>query len=513
MAAKVRIGVENNAPAWRFQIGAPQDREGVLQLFSFLLAQADELSAKGRQFEFPFAALVRLASTDRPSLEQLEQFCQTRQPQPRWPAAIAASADSEPEESARRENERGMFFLLLRSALDAARDFDVDGAHVCRAIAAVGQTLLSGDMQLRRRNRQIAEGSGDSLRQRMAPTAPGPAFPAVLKAGRELELPSEEEFRRRREQGGSIRLRDLTLWHASYIGPDLADKSENQDATFAANLDIVSGAPGLVFALADGVSTSMGSRAAANSIVRRFCELILQGRNAQGSITAANLVQAARLTQQALDEMAEALLERPDGYIFDTMRGSSLHSKTAVKILENTMHPRSASIPSALSATLIGGVAQPAENAGSHRIDLLRIGDGTVEHIRQDGQDDEIVSIVDTNPEVVAITQAMGAGPHLRAIFEGGEEAIETRTLILAPGESLLLSSDGLARGHRQTVAAKLSELIGEPFWKTAQSAQSEAALQILHKACRSADDLSGKDPEQVLFADNVSLILIRCGT
>ncbi|WP_263352916.1 protein phosphatase 2C domain-containing protein [Acidicapsa acidisoli] len=495
--------VERRSSYGRFQIGPPQDREGVVQLFSLLLERADEQSALGKQFELPFAALLKLANCNRPSLHQLEQFCESHQPCDGWPYSVCAAAARSTDGVA-----PGMFFKLLRSALDTAKHFDVDGAHLCRALAAVGQTLLARNRRFRRMNRIVARKYRESALQRITPGATA-LEPAQAQRQVNLDLPCEVEFRRQNEQGGSLRQEGLTLWHASYIGPKIADKSENQDATFAAVAAVQASKPSVIFALADGVSTSMGSRVAANSIVRRFCEFVIQQMKSNEAVTVSDLIEAARRTQDSLDELATALLERTDGYIFDAVRGDSLHSKTAVRILEATQRAKASPIPAALSATLIAGIAQPIANGGSYAIELLRVGDGSVEHIRRDG---EVCPVFETNPEVVAIAQALGPGPRSRAHFDGSGEMIETKSVTLQAGESLIVSSDGLVRGHQQSVSAKVSELMGQEFLNTAEPTQADAALQILHKACSFADELFKKDSQQLLFADNVSLILIRCG-
>lgn len=494
--------VERRSSYGRFHFGPPLDREGVVQLFSLLLERADEQSALGKQFELPFAALLKLANCNRPSLQQLEQFCESHQPCDGWPSSVCAAAARPTDGVA-----PGMFFKLLRCALDSANCFDVDGAHLCRALAAVGQTLKARNRRFRRINRIVARKYRQSAVQRIAPAATA-LESAQAQRQVNLDLPCEVEFRRQNEQGGSLRQEGLTLWHASYIGPQIADKSENQDATFAAAAAAQPSKPSIVFALADGVSTSMGSRVAANSVVRRFCEFVIQQMKSNVAVSTSELIEAARRTQDSLDELAASLLERKDGYIFDVVRGDSLQSKTAVRILDATLRPKASSIPAALSATLIAGIAQPIPNEGSYAIDLLRVGDGSVEHISRDG---EVCPVFETNPEVIAIAQALGPGPRSHALFDSQAEMIETNSVTLLAGESLVVSSDGLVRGHQQSVSGKVSELMGEEFWNTAQPKQADAALEILHKACSFADELFKKDSQQSLFADNVSLILIRC--
>jgi Protein phosphatase 2C len=484
----------------RFQIGPSHDRDETLQLFSLLLDLAQRQSAHGKHFDVPFGALLRLANHNRPSLVQLELFCSSHEPGHDWPRALSETA-RHPADSASQE----MLFILLRSALDSASTFEMDGTEVCRVLAAVGQTLNAKDKSIRESNGALAQTYRPATQQRISsppPPAPREETPEIPA---DSELPGEMEFKRDHAQGGALRLNQVFLWHASYIGPALANKSENQDATFATAAGLDASPPAFMFALADGVSTSMGSRVAANAIVRRFCEFALP--QIGSGDPAGVLVQAARQTQLSLDELAAALLETPNGYVFDAVRGSSLQSKAAIRILNNTLQPRASSIPAALHATLIAGIGQPSPEPGTYDIAVLRIGDGVVEHISSDGV---VSAVLRTDPDVVEIAQALGPGPRSRELLETEDENLETCSIRLEPGEALIISSDGLVRGHQQSVTGKLSEILGPAFWKTTRTAGNETALDILRQACRSADELFEKDPQQSLFADNVSLILIR---
>jgi hypothetical protein len=165
-------------------------------------------------------------------------------------------------------------------------------------------------------------------------------------------------------------------------------------------------------------------------------------------------------------------------------------------------------IPAALTATLIGGIVQFNRDTGIQQIELLRIGDGSVEHVDSVGK---VTSILDTDPDELAISEGIGPGPRSRAIFEQPDQLV-AKTVMLGPRESLIVSSDGLARGHKQTVTSKVAELLGEEFWQTARVEEADAALRMLHKACSAADEIFRSDAKQSLFADNVSLIVIRSG-
>jgi serine/threonine protein phosphatase PrpC len=516
-------------------IGPPQDTDDLLQLFSLVLERADVELRGGKRFGIPFAAFLKLAHRNQPSAEDLAEFCRattSRSTFPYhsytdWPAALRTLTVpnvKEPVNSAAAEHARSdsqalpaMFPDLLQFALDSAPLFNLEGPHVCRLLAAVGQTLEVTNREFRQRNRSLADRHRSSARKRIAPPILEPAQtqespPSTAKEEPSQiavtkQLPWQMDFRQPEEEAGCLNLAGAVLWHASYIGPRSAEKIENQDATFAVTTTKMSSPPYLVFALADGVTTSLGSRLAATSIVRRFCELLLQQINNGEKLTGTDLIQAAQKTQIALEELTRDLLQDPNSPSFETMLGSELTRKVATRVLQNTLEPRVAAMPAALNATLIGGVVQPSGSSGSFQVELLRIGDGTVEHIGAQGQ---LTSILDTDPEVMKISEAMGPGPQSRALFEENSNPQRTSTVTLGPGESLLISSDGLTRGHAQSISKKLEELLGEAFWKKVQPEEADAALRILHRACSSADDLFLQDTKQSLFADNVSLILIR---
>jgi serine/threonine protein phosphatase PrpC len=506
----------------QFLIGPPEDSDDFLQLFSLVLERADAELREGKRFGVPFAAFLRLANLNRPSSEELEEFCRSGkcgsdQLGKSWPAAfevLPASPD-------KVDSSPAMFPGLLWFALESARPFSLMGPQVCRALAAVGQTLDATDGRYRHRNRSLADRHRAAARQRVdhPPSRPDTAVkeaPSPVTAPREpgkilvrKQPPWQIDFRRAEEEAACLRLQGVVLWHASSIGPRSAEKIENQDATFAMTTPEMSSPENLVFALADGVTSSLGSRLAATWIVRRFCELVLQEMRKGESVTGSDLVRVAQKTQISLEELTKTLLHDVNSYGFEAMVGSELTRKVANRVLENTLEPKVAAMPAALNATLIGGIVQPNGSQGAFQVELLRIGDGTVEHIDAHGK---VASVLGTDPNVMAITEALGPGPQSRALFDHSGSALSTTTVMLGPGESLIVSSDGLARGHELPISQKLSELLGEQFWKEARPEEPDAALQILDRACSMADALFGQDARQSLFADNVSLIVIRAG-
>jgi serine/threonine protein phosphatase PrpC len=508
----------------RFLLGPPQDSDDLLQLFSLVLEKADLELRAGKQFGVPFAAFLKLANRSHPSSDYLAQFCSNKDWRPlfRNVALSAAGAAAKPAVVASDNRPSAMFPDLLQFALESAPVFNLEGPQLCRLLAAVGQTLDAKDRRFRLQNRSLADRHRAAARHRiLPPSKPGLAVqneqievaapaPVPVKKSQIVVMkqpPWQIDFRCAEEEATCLRLDGIVLWHASYIGPRSADKSENQDATFAMTTPEMSSPPNLVFALADGVTTSLGSRLAATLIVRRFCELVLRQLGKGEHVTGSDLIQAARETQVSLEELTKTLLHDANSRGFEVMLGHELTPKVATRVLENTLNPKVAAMPSALNATLIGGVAQPNGSPGGFQIELLRIGDGSVEHIDAKG---DLTSVLDTDSSVMAISESLGPGPQSRALFEQG--VLSTKTVMLGKGDSLIVSSDGLARGHELPISQKLSELLGEQFWQKARAEEPDAALQILHRACDSADELFRQDAKRNLFADNVSLIVIRSG-
>jgi hypothetical protein len=506
----------------RFLIGTPQDSDDFLQLFSLVLEEADSEVRRGKRFGVPYAALLKLAKRKHPTSAELAQFFRSGNSSSGnsfndWPICLRNARLS----SAGVGAVPAMFADLLQFALESAGLFNLPGPQVCRLLAAVGQTLEATDHRYRLENRSLADRHRAAARRRVNPPASNDSLmakeqqspvaveeepsPIVVRK----QLPWQIDFRGTEEEASCLRLDGVVLWHASYIGPRSAEKAENQDATFSMTTPEMSSPPYLVFALADGVTTSLGSRLAATSIVRRFCESVLQQMSKGEALTGGNLIEAARKTQVALEELVKTLLQDVNSYSFGAMLGSELTRKAATRVLENTLDPKIAAMPAALNATLIGGVAQPNRSAGVFQVELLRIGDGSVEHIDAQGK---LTSVYDTDPAVMKISEALGPGPQSRALFAQPGSPLTTTTVHLGLGESLIISSDGLARGHEQPISEKLSELLGEQFWKKARPEEADAALQVLHRACGAADELFRQDAKESLFADNVSLIVIRSG-
>jgi hypothetical protein len=336
----------------------------------------------------------------------------------------------------------------------------------------------------------------------LAPEPPGASHQPSQAKISDPPLPEARELQSRQpytvradESGAGVRSDQLVLWHASHIGPRYAEKGENQDATFAAECH-----GGLVFALADGVSTSMGSRYAAAASVFQFCRFAKENLSKTLPPGGSCLVEAARATQVWMDELLSYLLEHPDAPDMGDIRGE-IGRDVALRLLKNTQNPTKRVWGAAMASTLVGGLIRPEDDGGSFHVELLRIGDGLVERVSRTG---DVQVILGMDSEETEISGALGPGPASKRAVDAATPKQET----LRANELLLVSSDGLARGHTESVGAKLTAIDGD-FHKTLDPARESAAHQILVAAAQFADDSFQRDPGTHLFNDNLSLIVI----
>src|SRR5262249_11849947 len=150
----------------------------------------------------------------------------------------------------------------------------------------------------------------------------------------------------------------------------------------------------------------------------------------------------------------------------------------------------------ALETTLIGGFVEPA-GAGICRVAVICVGDGAIELVRSNGA---VTQCLWTDPEVMAIGAAVGPGPRARQSLDS--PAVSLKEVNLESGERLLISSDGLARGHSQPVWQKMEELL--PDFSSMLYGKTQAAKEILSRLAGIADLQQGN-----LFNDNLSLIIL----
>ena len=135
----------------------------------------------------------------------------------------------------------------------------------------------------------------------------------------------------------------------------------------------------------------------------------------------------------------------------------------------------------------------PADSNG-YQVHLVCVGDGLVEHRDNQGS---ITAVLAMDNQETAISATICPGPF-------GQESLRQaalRTCRLTSGDSLLISSDGLTRGHQQSVWMQLQGI--GAFQDTDFE---QMAWQILDHACCVADD---RIEEPRLFGDNLSLLLL----
>jgi len=170
-------------------------------------------------------------------------------------------------------------------------------------------------------------------------------------------------------------------------------------------------------------------------------------------------------------------------------------------LLQNTLSGERPFLPSAMAATLIGGVLHPFPPNGECEWVILCIGDGAVEQITSSGLVEQKFT---TDPAVTQISEAIGPGALARHVLE--DERVTMLTCTMNPGDKLLISSDGLARGHANSVWVELMELAGDPG-KQLRSGNHAAALRLLSDAALAAEARGADDS---LLEDNLSLILLE---
>jgi hypothetical protein len=215
------------------------------------------------------------------------------------------------------------------------------------------------------------------------------------------------------------------------------------------------------------------------------------------------LCTVARRTQQSLDEVLERVLVDPGGFEgSEMMRTSSFHVRTLEAVLRNTQTAEKSFLQPALASTLIGGFLLGAEAQSGHVGAVICVGDGAVEIIQKDGTVQQILS---TDSAITAITASMGPGPLARNAMKSSE--IMTRPIALAAKDRLLISSDGLARGHKLLVSQEINKFSSEGLWM--QRDKPSAAFDLLDDLAATADRLRDSNS---LFEDNLSLILLEVG-
>jgi hypothetical protein len=477
-----------------------------VRMLAALLYDERRVSVDGARGRVKFGALFLLAE-QKPALADVRDALEQRLAPRHWPASYARNIDELGAPS----------WCLLDSALRFIERLEIeDGGTVIHATALVLQTVASHVPERRAANsaylKSIVPDARRALRTDPAPVpAPAreptetlapeperkpehsPAFDvhrAFASAGRRTD---ESTGVLRRTPGGIMEVR-----LATHCGPSYAALRENQDA---AATDLGDG--GVVFALADGVTTSYGSRFAAWTAVQAAVAHLIEHAPLDGSETTmrAALRDAADAARRLVSECLTHVLANLDEDTWNLIRGAEpLPLSNARRFMENTLTRKIASIGPAFASTLVAGVVTEPRNGCPARASVIRIGDGAVEVWH--GTDLSARSLFAVDHTETVISAAICPGPV-------GEQSIGSAQFAradLEPGDDLIASSDGLTRGHSDLVITTLRNTIPDVFSKFDQS---HSALDILTAAAARADELHRRDGESRLFEDNLALVRI----
>jgi len=361
-----------------------------------------------------------------------------------------------------------------------------------RAFARANVTADEGDIV---RSPDYSSGTQEGMS--FEPIQLSPAVVPDANITKPISWPSDST-REDEESGGYREVAGASLWFASHAGPEFACKSENQDAAYALVND-----NRLIFALTDGVSTSFGARFAALATSRLFCEH-LASQLVRGEVQCGQLILAVQSVQTWLDLYLAYLVAAPESGEWAKVRGSSkLAMDVVLQLSENTVNPRTTYWTPVFATTLIGGCV---EHVGDHlQVKLIRVGDGAVEKIERSG---EVRQVMTMNSQDVKIADVIAPGPRHRLTLAGAE----CKNTTLVSGEVLLISSDGLMRGHDETLVSKITKLEQGGLGHFVSRDEPRAALDLLIRMATLANKLhveTGND--ESYFGDNLSLVAVNC--
>ena len=472
----------------RLQLDEHSDSPDTLKLFSVLLDAARQFEVRlARPFEVKPLALLTWLHLCHPTTDDLRQ----------------CAASGQLPEILERIMVHGVFVATLRVALQHGPVFGItDPMVIGRVLAIVSQTEWTEDAGIRAHNDGLAGRHAASAQQllqhrsppspRVAPATPAPVPPAPPPPRGLRPRPQQPYSDRIDERGGFLRAGSLQAWFASSRGPAYARKPDNQDAAYATQ-----SSGSLVFAIADGVTTSTGARYGAAATAFVFTACLADCLKSSADRSPDVLLKAARMAHTGLDSLLEILLAQWTEHDFSEVY-ADMGRDGAARILENTRAPKR-DWPPALASTLIGGYLAPAGASASGHV--LRIGDGVVEKL---DPLDRCASVLGMDSTVTEVSTHFGPGP----IAAGNLSAAQVVPMTLDPGEWLLVSSDGLTRGHSSSVAGQLSALLGRDFLRRLPPANG-AALSLIDHATAAADQAHASGAASAMFDDNLSLVLV----
>lgn len=225
------------------------------------------------------------------------------------------------------------------------------------------------------------------------------------------------------EAGERVEAEAGWAWFASAPGP-VAGR-EGLAASFAVRFP-----GGVALAVADGAESSLGARLAAVVAVRAFCRASGASPAAAGA--------AAATAQGHLEMLLSALLAAGDASPALARIRGDVSPGNARRILAHTRQPEEAlrRVAPALATGLVGAVAVAAP--GGLRVSVLRLGPGSA-HVRTSGRVTPLLAPPGPAP-------AAFFAPGLRGAEEIGRLG-PAQTVVLEPGDALLLGTAALAKG------------------------------------------------------------------
>ena len=470
-----------------------------VQMLAALLYDEFRVSVDGARDRVKLGAIFLLAEK-KPALADVRNALEQRLAPRHWP-----------ESSVRNINELGSpYWSLLDGALRFIEHLEIkDGGTVIHATALVLQTVASHVPERREANSAFLESMVPEARRALR-TRPDP----VLQPRQPIENPESQHPAafdvhrafasggcRADESTGVLRRTPsgiLEVRLATHRGPSYATLRENQDA---AATDLGDGR--VVFALADGVSTSYGSRFAAWTAVQAVVAHLVEHAPLDGDETVmrAALRAAADAARRIVGECLAHALAKLDEDTWSLIRGEEpLPLSNARRFMENTLTRKIASIGPAFASTLVAGVVTEPRNGRPACASVIRIGDGAVEVWRGADMSARSLFVVD-NAETV-ISAAICPGP----VGEQSIGSAQFERADLEPGDDLIASSDGLTRGHSDLIITTLRNTIPDVFSKFDQK---RSVLDVLTAAAARADELNRQDVDSRLFEDNLALVRI----
>jgi protein phosphatase 2C-like protein len=477
-----------------------------VRMLAALLYDELRVSVDGGRGRVKFGTLFLLAE-QKPALVDVRDALAQRLAPRHWPASYARNID-----------ELGApFWCLLDSALRFIERLEIeDGGTVIHATALVLQTVASHVPERRAANsaylESIVPDARRALRTNPAPV-PVPAREPIETLEPEPERNPEHSSafdvhrafasagRRADESTGVLRstasgIMEVRL--ATHRGPSYAALRENQDA---AATDLGDGR--VAFALADGVSTSYGSRFAAWTVVQAAVAHLVEHAPLDGDETVmrAALREAADAARRIVGACLAHALANLDEDTWSVIRGAEpLPLSNARRFMENTLTRKIASIGPAFASTLVAGVVTEPRNGRPAWASVIRIGDGAVEVWR--GADMSARSLFAVDNAETVISAAICPGP----VGEQSISSAQFERTDLEPGDDLIASSDGLTRGHSDLIITNLRNTIPDVF---AKFDQKRSVLDVLTAAAARADELHRQDPDSRFCEDNLALVRI----